>query len=62
MSKLADVLSSIKEKETLVGTTLKDMQTERILHYKRISKLVQGAAHHHIALIPARGKPARFAR
>jgi hypothetical protein len=46
MSKLADVLSAIKEKETLVGTPLKDVQTEIILHYKRISKLVQGGVHH----------------
>jgi hypothetical protein len=29
-----------------VGTPLKDVQTEIILHYKRISKLVQGGVHH----------------
>ena len=45
MSKITDVLASIKERETLVGTTLKDVQNEVITHYKRISKLVQGGVH-----------------
>ena len=45
MSKLGDVLTSIKEKDAINTSTLKEVQTEIMMHYKRISKLVQGGVH-----------------